>query len=113
MGKKRATFSSRSQDRKADRIIAQKTAEGRNRRLRQNGEPTPYETAKAQSTARRMARIDAAKAANTYKPPTFNERGFIVDVVDGHTVLRDPDNWAKRRKARFAAVASGRAETTV
>lgn len=108
----RAASFKRGQAKKEERRKAQKAAEVRNRELRAEGKPTPNETRKAAYKATRAARIKAEKQAGTYKPNKFNERGFIMEVVDGHDVLRDPGNWNKRRKQRYNDIFNGRVKTT-
>jgi hypothetical protein len=101
---KRTASHARSSVRKENRRKAQEAAAARNRELRAQGLPTAHEIRIAAYKERRAARINAMKAAGTYRKPVFNERGFIIEA-DG--TLRDPDNWNKRRKARYNLIANG------
>lgn len=109
---RRARSIKRGELRKEERKKAQKASEKRNRELRAQGLPTAHEARVEAYKARRAVRIAEAKKAGTYKPNKFNERGFVMEVVDGKIVLRDPDNWGKRRKLRYALIHDGKIRVT-
>ena len=83
---------------------AQIAAEKRNRELRAKGMPTPRDLHKAAQ----RAKFEAKKLDPNWKPTVRNERGFIIEVSsDGHTTLRDPGDWHKRRNRRFRLISTG------
>lgn len=101
---RRAASFKRSDERKAAIRKAQDAAERRNRALRADGIPTPYEARREAHRAKRAALLEAGEIQ---KQPR-NERGFIIETIPGgHTVLRDPGDWHKRRKIRFQQIATG------
>lgn len=101
---RRASSFKRGEDRKQERIKSQKAAEKRNKELRANGELTPYQ---ARMEAHRAKRAEMLATGQIKQQPR-NERGFIIETdAQGHTVLRDPGDWHKRRKVRFSAIANG------
>lgn len=109
---RRAASFKRGEKRKEGRIKAQKEREKINKELRAKGLPTAHEARVEAYRARRDARIAEAKANGTYKPTKFNERGFVIETVDGKTVLRDPDNWNKRRNKRYSLIHDGKIRVT-
>jgi len=98
----------RTQERKERARKQQQRATEANRALRAEGKLTPYETRKLLNKARR----DALRATGKLKPQPRNERGFIIETVEGRTVLRDPGNWSKRRNDRFNSIAVGATDST-
>jgi hypothetical protein len=118
MAKSRASNPRRAELRKASiaRSTARKSrvheeqlaAEKRNEALRRKGEPTPRELWLAAYQKRRQARLDAREAAGLPRMQKRNERGFIIEVIDGHMQLRDPGDWHKRRRVRYENIVHGR-----
>ncbi len=107
---RRAASYKRGQKRKEERKAAQLKQEKINKELRAKGLPTAHEKRVEAYRDRRAIRIAREKAAGTYRPTKFNERGFVIEQ-DG--TLRDPDNWDKRKGVRYAAIESGRVKTSV
>lgn len=109
---RRAASFKRGEKRKEERKKAQTAREKINKELRAKGLPTAHEARVEAYRARRATRIAEAKANGTYQKPKFNERGFIIETVDGKTVLRDPDNWNKRRDERYRLIHDGKIRVT-
>lgn len=94
----------RGQERKKAVREAQKAAEKRNRELKAKGLPTPRDLYKAAQ----RERFELKKSDPNWKPANKNDRGFIIEVSkDGHTTLRDPGDWHKRRNRRFQMISNG------
>lgn len=98
----------RSQARKALVREEQLAAEKRNEARRRRGEPTPHELYLQARRERREVLLAEREASGRPRMQARNDRGFIIEVVDGHTRLRDPGDWRRRRNQRYDDAVNGR-----